>query len=187
LAYLPKMATPFDPIQVAFERATQEFKDSLNDDTLYGEILQTTSIEQVYDATDKIQKEQAEKGHLRHLSKISPYLNRLNDYADAVGVFVQVKPDVLALIWGPIVLLLQWASVLKKSFDAIVNTTAEVGQALPEFKQAVQLFGEKGQIQDVLLLFFKDILDFYRVAFTFFRLPRKSSCLKPFFIPIVRK
>ena len=166
------MSSPLDPVQIAFDRAIGEFRGQLQDDVLYNRILQTTSIQQVYDATDELQAQQSKNGHLRHLSKIEPFLMSLSGYADAVGVFIQVKPDILALIWGPIVLLLQWASVLKMSFDAIVNTTAEIGSALPEFQQAVQIFDQSIQIKDVLLLFFKDILEFYAVALRFFRLPR---------------
>ena len=164
----------FDPIQAAFERAAQDFrKDSLQDPTVSASISQTTTISQVYDATDKLQAEQARTSHLRHLSRIEPYLSRLGEYAGAVAIFVQVKPDVFALIWGPIVLLLQWASALKTSFDAIFNTTAEIGQALPEFEQAARVFEGSERIKDVLLLFFRDILNFYGVALRFFRLPRK--------------
>ncbi|KAI1079677.1 hypothetical protein F5B20DRAFT_160940 [Whalleya microplaca] len=166
------MAASFDPIQNAFDHAVRDFKDSVKDEELYDRILQTRTIDDVYNATDEIQKEQAKNGHLRHLSKIEPYLTRLSDYAHAIEVFVQAKPDVLALIWGPIVLVLQWASVLKTSFDAIIDTTAEIGLALPEFKQASLLFRENDRIRDVLLLFFKDILDFYSIAIRFFRLPR---------------
>lgn len=167
------MGTMSNPVHDAFERAKRDFELDLKDVELWREILQTTSITEVYDATDRLQKEQAKDGRLRHLAKIEPYLTRLNDYSKAIEVFIQVKPDVLALIWGPIVLLLQWASALKTSFDSIVNTIEEIGLALPEFDQAGQLFGDKTQIQDVLLLFFRDILEFYRLAFRFFRLPRE--------------
>ena len=64
------MSAPFDPVQDAFERAKRDFRSSLQDDALYDEILQTTSIDQVYDVTDKLQEEQGKNGHLRHLSKI---------------------------------------------------------------------------------------------------------------------
>ena len=166
------MAAPFDPAQIAFDKAIGDFKGQLQDDALYDRILQTTSIQQVYDATDELQAQQSKNGHLRHLSKIKPFLTNLSEYVDAVVVFIQIKPDILALIWGPIVLLLQWASVLKTSFDAIVNTTAEIGSALPEFQQAIRIFDNNNQIKDVLLLFFKEILEFYVVALKFFRLPR---------------
>jgi hypothetical protein len=166
-----------NPIGEAFESAKREFRNELDDEKLYHDILQTTSIDQVYEATNKLQAEQLKTGGLRHLAKIGPYLTRIADYSKAVETFVQVKPDILALVWGPIVLLLQWASALKTSFDAIVNTTEDIGLALPEFDQMAKLFPDNKQIQDVLLLFFKDILEFYRLAFRFFRLSSKLSQL----------
>ena len=172
------MTALYDPVQLAFENAVRDFKTSLNNDALYTKILETTTIDQVYDATDKLQKEQAKNGHLRHLSKIEPYLERLRDYSSVIEVFLQVKPDILGLIWGPIKLLLQWASTLKQSYDAIINTTADIGVLLPEFQAVTKLFGQNQQIKDVLVLFFKDILDFYLIALKFFSLPRKfSACL----------
>ncbi|KAI1420542.1 NACHT domain protein [Xylaria sp. FL1777] len=166
------MAALFDPVQAAFDSAMSDFKAELKDDQVYNEMLQITTIDQVYDATDEIQRKQAKEGHLRHLSKISPYLDRLNEYAATIEVFMQVKPDILALIWGPIKLLLQWTSVLRASFDAIINTMAEIGELLPEFRRVIALFDQNVAIQEVMALFFRDILDFYLVALKFFKLSR---------------
>ena len=168
-----------DQINEAFEKAKREFKDGLKNPSIYAEILQTTTIDQVYDATDKLQDEQAKHGHLRHLAKIEPYLERLRAYTGVLETFVQVKPDILALIWGPIKLLLQWSATLKQSFDAIVNTTAKIGEELPRFQEVAHLFSTNDRIKDVLLLFYKDILDFYCVALDFFSKKRKSSPLLP--------
>lgn len=167
------MATSCDPIEVAFQSVIHEFKNKLQDDKLYGELLKITSIDAVYDATDKLQKEQAKSGHLRHLSKIEPYLERLRDYSGAIDTLVQAKPDVLALIWAPIKLLIQWTSILKQSFDAIINTTAEIGDLLPEFKEVCQRFSHNDKLKNVLVLFFQDILDFYLVTLKFFNKPSK--------------
>lgn len=166
-----------DQIQESFEKAKREFKAGLKAPSLYAQILETTTIDQVYDAADKLQDEQAKHGHLRHLAKIEPYLERLRAYTGVLETFVQVKPDILALIWGPIKLLLQWSGTLKQSFDAIVNTTAKIGEELPRFQEVTRLFSSNDRIKDVLLLFFKDILDFYRIALDFFSKKRKSSPL----------
>ena len=165
----------YDPVQQPFEKCIRDFKADLKDRRLYSEILQTTTIDQVYDVTDKLQEEQAKNGHLRHLSKIGPFLEGLRGYADAIDTFVQVKPDILALIWGPIKLLLQWTSVIKESFDAIVNTIGDIGELLPEFQEVMRLFGHNAQIKDVLALFFQDILDIYVIALNFFSLSRESQ------------
>ncbi|KAI0434476.1 hypothetical protein F5Y09DRAFT_296354 [Xylaria sp. FL1042] len=167
------MATLLDPVHSAFDNAISDFKAELKDEQVYNELLQITTIDQVYDATDEIQRKQAKEGHLRHLSKVSPYLDRLNEYAATIEVFLQVKPDILALIWGPVKLLLQWTSALRASFDAIVNTIAEIGELLPEFKRVIAIFDQNTAIQEVMALFFRDILDFYLVALKFFKLSRE--------------
>ena len=167
------MTTPDDLIQAAFQSVIHDFKDKLKDAKLYSDILKTTSIDEVYDATDKLQEDQAKNGHLRHLSKIGPFLERLRDYSTAIDTFVQAKPNVLALIWGPIKLLIQWTSTLKQSFDAIISTTAEIGELLPEFQEVIKLFGHNEQLKIVLVLFFQDILDFYLVTLKFFSQPSK--------------
>ncbi|KAL6796983.1 hypothetical protein J3E68DRAFT_450030 [Trichoderma sp. SZMC 28012] len=160
-----------DPTQMAFSEAVREFKSKLKNEQLFAEIIKTKTIDEVYDATDALQAEQAKQGRLRHLSKIKPFLEGLQGYADIIDTFVQVKPDVLALIWGPIKLLIQWAASLTQSIDALANTAAEIGELLPEFKLMAAMFGNNEQMKLVLVLFFQDILDFYAVALKFFGLP----------------
>ena len=169
------MAEPIHPIQAAFESVVHEFKKDPKNDEIYAKAIQATTIDQVYAETDELQAEQSKHGHLRHLSKIKPYLTGLEDYTQAIEVFIQAKPDVLALIWGPIVLLLRWASARKASFDAIVDSMAEIGLALSGFKQAFLLFRENDHIGDILLLFFRDIVEFHSMALRFFRHPRQFS------------
>ena len=168
-----------DPAILHFERAIGEFKKNLKDEALYKEILATTSIDQVYDLAEQIQTEQGKTGHLRHLSKINKYLEKLALYASAIDTFVQVRPDILALIWGPIKLLIQWTSTLGKSQDAIVNIATEIGDLLPEFTDMTALFSHNTRLNDVLSLFFQDILDFYLVTLRFFSLSSGCPILYP--------
>ncbi|KAJ4313611.1 hypothetical protein N0V84_009318 [Fusarium piperis] len=165
-------ARPPDAVQTAFDSAIQDFKQNLKNPGLYAQILQTTSINQVYDATDQLQKEQSKNGRLQHLSKIEPFLNRLKGYADVVDTFVQAKPDILALIWGPIKLLLVWADALTQSFAAISDILEELGSLLPEFCEARRIFTDSVRLQEILVLFFRDMLDFYLITIQFFSLNR---------------
>jgi hypothetical protein len=166
-------STSYDPVCYAFDAAKREFQAQLKDPDLYDEILKTTTIDQVYDFTDRLQEEQAKNGHLRHLAKIEPYLEGLREYAKVIEVFAQVSPDILCLIWGPIKLLLQWSSALKKSFDEIILVTAAIGDILPQFKQMTRIFRSNESLKQLLVLFFKDILDFYHISFEFFTKKRK--------------
>jgi hypothetical protein len=124
-----------DPIKAAFTNAVRDFKATLGDEKFLEEISKTKSTDDVYDATDAIQKEQAEKGRLRHLAKIQPYLEGLRNYASVIEIFVQSKQDVLSLIWGPIKLLLHWTNNMKQSFDAIVDTFADIGLLCRNFNK----------------------------------------------------
>ncbi|KIW65266.1 hypothetical protein PV04_07539 [Phialophora macrospora] len=162
------MAAPFDPIQAAFDNAVQDFKTDLGNDELIQEISKTSTIDQIYDATDALQKDQHSRKHMRCLAKIEPFLRGLREYTAVIEVFIQSKQDVLCLIWGPIKLLLQWTDNITKSFDSIINITAELGSLLPEFKAVGSLFRENPIIKDVLVLFFRDVLDFYLIALKFF-------------------
>ncbi|KAJ4246539.1 hypothetical protein NW762_013480 [Fusarium torreyae] len=161
-----------DPAQAAFNKAIREFKSGLKDPALYSEILATTSIDQVYDLTDQLQKDQGRSGHLQNLARIQVYLERMSAYTGVIDTFVSAKPDILAFIWGPIKLLIQLTSTLTKSLDALVGTVEEIGILLPEFDHAAKLFGNKRHINQVLALLFQDILDFYLVTLTFFGMKR---------------
>lgn len=157
-----------DPVLKAFEDAQRAFRKKLKNPRLYDHILTTTKVDDVYEATAKLQETTLGKGRLRNLGKIRPFLEQLSSYAEVIEVFIQVKPDVLALIWGPIKLLLQWSSELNSALDQVTDVMARIGQVLPQFAVLVQTFEVSDAIRIALALFYEDILDFYRITFDFF-------------------
>jgi hypothetical protein len=157
---------PSGPAQAAFTTAMTTFRATLDDESLYQEILSTTSIDQVYDLTDKLQR--TKRSHLTNLARIQPYLEGMRTYTGAIDTFVQAKPDILALIWGPIKLLIQWTSTLTQSLDALAKTIERIGGLLREFDHAAKLFGDKPHVNRVLATLFRDILQFYVVSLKFF-------------------
>lgn len=164
-----------DSFQQAFELAKREFLDSLtnSNENLRREILSTTSVDQVYDATDKLQAEQSQRKSTQNLARIGPYLEALKHYTSAIEVFVQLNPGIMALVWGPIRLLLLWTSNVKEGFNAIVETTARIGDLLPQFGRVRKIVRDKERLQRILVLFYRDILDFYAVALNLFSKSRK--------------
>jgi hypothetical protein len=87
-----------DSIKDAFEDAKEDFLKSLKDPDVYN-FSKFTSINDVYDTTDKIQQEQSRSGTLQGLNRIRPYLDCLSQYTGVIEIFTQVKPDLLCLIW----------------------------------------------------------------------------------------
>jgi hypothetical protein len=169
---------PNSDIPDLFKGTILGFRSSLNDEGLYREILATTSVNQVYNLVERIQQKQSKTGHLRHLSRIQQYLEKMDLYVGAIDSYVQVQPDILALIWGPIKLLIQWTSTMSAAQDAIVNITAEIGGLLPDFTSMAALHSQDRELGELLFLCFHDILDFYLVTLKFFNLSRKDPIAK---------
>ncbi|MBE3049336.1 hypothetical protein IMZ48_43920 [Candidatus Bathyarchaeota archaeon] len=161
------MASP-DSIQQVFIAAKREFESKLPQNTPFGDAFDIATIKEVREAADKLQRNQSKKSGLLHLSRIDPFLKRLERYAEVIQVFVQAKPEILALIWGPIKLLLLWTSEWREGFDAIIRTIERIGEFFPQFDDLLPNFTDKKHIMDVLGLFYRDILDFYLELLKFF-------------------
>ncbi|KAI1389343.1 uncharacterized protein F4822DRAFT_197847 [Hypoxylon trugodes] len=161
-------------IQDIFVKAKSEFLGELKDKKNKSELQKACTVDDIWAYTAKLQVEQGHERRLRGLQKIQPYLERLQEYAGVIEVFVQVKPDILALIWGSIKILLQSSSNVTKCFDAILDVMKCLGPALPTFNKFTPLLNANERIGYVLGLFFKDILDFYLTALNFFSLKGNS-------------
>ncbi|KAF5721586.1 NACHT domain-containing protein [Fusarium mundagurra] len=160
------------PAQQALEQAQQAFRSKVESPNIYEEILSAGTIEEVYKLTNDIQSKLAPQGKLRHLAKIKPFLDRLSEYAGVIEVFVQVKPDILALIWGPIKIILHWSSQISSVLDKVANVLESAGYALPHFARMAQTFNTSDAVMSALTLYYEDILDLYTVLFHFFRKTR---------------
>ncbi|KAK0617622.1 hypothetical protein B0T14DRAFT_569112 [Immersiella caudata] len=161
--------------QQVFDKARREFERELPSRISFQSLLRVTTIDEVYDAAREYQDEQVKtSGGIRNLQRIQPLLDHLKEYAAVIEVFVQVQPDILALIWGPIKLLLQLVSGWNQGYDAVVKTMERIGELLPCFSDVVTHFLDIERIKDILALFFRDILDFFLAMFQFFSLPRRK-------------
>ena len=87
------------PLTITFDTARQDFLREFPHSEYRQKLSQFASIEDVYNATDDIQRKQGESQMLRNLAKIQPYLECLGQYATVLDTIVQVKPEILALIW----------------------------------------------------------------------------------------
>ncbi|KAJ6149060.1 NACHT nucleoside triphosphatase [Penicillium samsonianum] len=164
------MATPNPHLLNAFMAAKREFLASQKDRSLFDRISNATSIQEIHEFVMQFQAQQSNTTGMRCLRKINKFLQKLGQYSQVIEQFVQVKPDILALIWGPIKLLLQMANATTQSFDAIVDTMDIIGDKLPLFENYTMLFEAKDRVKDALILFYKDILDFFGIALNFLSL-----------------
>lgn len=82
----------------AFENAKNNFLLKYPHGTTY-DFTSLPTIDHVYHAAEQIQEQQSTTNATRNLRKIQPFLECLRHYGEVVETFVQVKPDILALIW----------------------------------------------------------------------------------------
>ncbi|KAH6845632.1 hypothetical protein B0I37DRAFT_407111 [Chaetomium sp. MPI-CAGE-AT-0009] len=155
------MASP-GPLQKIFDDAKAEFQSKLPAGTRFQDLLSVATIDELYDATDKLQRSHPTRLH--NMQRIQPFLARIQAFAGVAEVFVQ----------GPIKLFLTWTIEWQQGFEAIVRTMERIGDLLPLFTNVLSDFVDKKHIQDILGLFYRDILDFHWQILQFFALPRRK-------------
>lgn len=87
-------------VEEAFRRAKEEFLKSLTNESSF-DFSKISSANDVLDAALAIQKQQAATKTFRGLGRIKPLIDVLKDFSSVIDTFVQVKPDILGLIWVP--------------------------------------------------------------------------------------
>ncbi|KAI1211064.1 uncharacterized protein F4807DRAFT_459295 [Annulohypoxylon truncatum] len=172
------MATvPQSWLDDAFTSAKEDFKRSLKNPALC-DFSKLTSIDDVFEEAKKIERQQAKTKTLRGLRRVQPLINGLKEYSAIIEQFVQAKPEIMSLIWGPLKFILHASSSVILAFERVVKVIADVGMTLPSFKVYTQLFQSNHEIRRALCLFFADILDFYAILLNFLTNPRRNIIIE---------
>lgn len=167
-------AAATDISQQAFEAAKKSFRKDLRDDGLYEDILNTDSIDKVYEAIEKIQNNQDAERRLRRIGKMKSVLEKLKGFNKAMDTYAQVKPEIMALVWGSIRVLLELTDNVAKLADAVVTAMEDISDALPYFNDVGKIFDNNNKLRDILALFYKDMIQFYAIALRFFHMSSKG-------------
>lgn len=93
------MATAPNTVPMAFERAANKLLGKFTDEEQKKYFGQPTSIGDIWDLVENLQAQQASRGALQNMARIEPFIKGMTQYAKVIEVFVQVKPEIMALIW----------------------------------------------------------------------------------------
>ena len=160
----------------AFNAAKESFRKQLDNTKQYKEILEsTTTIGDVYGLALQLQENVASSSRLRSFRRVRPFLEILAGFQGIIENFVQVKPEILALLWGPVKLLLKLSSELASILDSVAQAMSKIAQALSQFSDIANVFPKEERVQLALVLFYEDILDFYCVMLRIFRSPGRFT------------
>ncbi|KUJ09937.1 uncharacterized protein LY89DRAFT_723790 [Mollisia scopiformis] len=149
-----------------FVTAIEDLRATLNshDATAFA----TTKSEDVWKAAEDIQEAQRQRKSLRNMRRIEPFLKALGGYSKVIEVACNGTPY-LPWVWAPIKLVLQLAAEHTNAFDTLIDAYKQIAQAMPQFVDLHKAFGNDENFQVVLSLVYKDILEFHRAAYRFFR------------------
>ncbi len=167
-------ATP-ELLERAFEDAKEQFRESLKDPKQYQDLLKTQSIDDLWKLVGEVQARQDAQKILRNMDKIGGFLEKLKDYFKVVDTFVQVKPDIMAVIWGSIGLVLVWTANAGKFADAVTSAMSKIGDALPHFGEMLKAFEHSERMKQATVGFYCNILNFHVIILEFFS--RSCKCL----------
>lgn len=153
------------------EDMVQSFRNEFSQSVSSDELIRTKSRDGIYDIVDDLQHSQ----ELRDLPKIELYLKRLQGYTDIVGETIQGSCEYFEYIWGPLGLLLRRATHFDTAYVAVIDAMAKVGDALPDLHAPDASLRQNSQSKEILVLLFKDILDFYSITLKPFSQPGNTS------------
>jgi hypothetical protein len=157
-----------DPFQTALDEVLNKFKKRLKNHEL--QKFEGTTLKDIEITLSDIQKRQDAQRELRNLTRIQGFLDAMEQFGKVVEVFAN-SSNMVAFVWGPLKFLLQMSSTWAKSLDQILDAYKQIGEALPLLQQYESLFKHHPEMQKVLVLIYKDILEFHTPAIRFFDHP----------------
>ncbi|OQV01238.1 NACHT domain-containing protein [Cladophialophora immunda] len=130
-----------------FQAELTKFKNRLSGEQLRS--FKCTSLNDVKDAINEIQKRQEAKRELRNLTRIRGFLDAMEQFGNIIEVFNNTS-DFVAFI---------------------LEAYEQIGEALPLLEQYLSLFQQHPEMQRVLAMIYKDILEFHQPALRFLNRP----------------
>lgn len=158
-----------------FEDLAESFKNEFSESVSLDELIRTKTINDVYDIIDDLQHSQ----ELRNLSKMKQCLERLRAYTQIVDDTIRGTSEYFAYIWGPLGFLLRRSRTFDTAYIAVIDAMAKLGEALPDFHAHDALLKQNTHSREILVLLFKDILDFYSVLLRHFSQPGNTASSFP--------
>ncbi|KAL8370099.1 hypothetical protein RB595_000459 [Gaeumannomyces hyphopodioides] len=151
-----------------FQRVSNAFKADLTPQER--EYFRSSRLEDVQHTLATIQSEQEAKGSLRFLRRIDPFVKTMLEYSKVVEVFVNVE-ETLAFVWGPLRFMLMMTKNFAEAFNSLLDTYEQIGEQIPLLLSFKTLFQDSTHVhmRQLLVLIYKDILNFQLLALRFFR------------------
>ncbi|THX74208.1 hypothetical protein D6D05_07076 [Aureobasidium pullulans] len=143
----------------ALNDALRSFQDSLDPEqkTKFLIIKAVPDAHAVAEFTHQLDQENAKRQSRCVSARISPLLESIQQFSGIVETFVSSHPQIAALIWGSIKLVLQIASNFTAYFDDLSGLLMIIGKRCPRFHEYQKLYGHSTGLQKALCDFYAAI------------------------------
>ncbi|KAK6537189.1 hypothetical protein TWF694_011386 [Orbilia ellipsospora] len=119
-------------------------------------------------------------------ARLEPFLFFMQSFGDVVGVYIQNNPDISALVWGTVKLLVQVAANYFDYFEKITEIFENLECLCPRIRRIGDLFQHSAELEDAILGFYAIIVEFCTKAFAFLKKSKLKQIAKSFGKPFDR-
>ncbi|KAF7537521.1 hypothetical protein G7054_g3664 [Neopestalotiopsis clavispora] len=149
----------------AFEQALADFRDGLKRDGLKkkdDELFRHVTRDSLLTHLEDVQNEQHTKRRGRNLARLQPMIEAMDQLGKVIEVFVNAQIFV-AYVWI--------AGAYSGAFNDLLDMYEKIGDSFRLLTQSEQLFRTDSHMLRLLILMYKDIFEFHRLAIKYFRQP----------------
>ncbi|KAI1769143.1 hypothetical protein GGR53DRAFT_528987 [Hypoxylon sp. FL1150] len=144
----------------AFEDALAQFQSELKKKDR--DRFKNTTMKDLVDEVGKMQKEHLSQARGQNIARIKPYIEAIEQFGKVVEIFANTSSFV-AFAWI--------AGTFAAAFDELLGTYEKLGESIPLLLQYENHFREDPNMLRVLIIMYKDILEFHRQALRYFQQP----------------
>lgn len=108
----------------------------------------------------------AARGCLRNTRRLMPLFEGLHHYSKVIEVLCNAVPF-MPFVWAPIKFIVNVTCENVKAFDKIIGQYARIGESLIRFKMLQAAFSNYPEFQQIVAVFYSDILEFNGEAYKF--------------------
>ncbi|KAI1458190.1 hypothetical protein F4805DRAFT_150609 [Annulohypoxylon moriforme] len=134
--------------------------------------FQMTNLEGLQNCIRTIQHNQEKKRRMMYMKRLDPFLQTMEQYGKVLDIFVNTS-EIVAFIWGPMKFILLVTNTYSEAFHSVLDAYQEIGEQIPLFKGYEELFSSSAHMKSILVLIYRDILEFHREAIRHFKQRRK--------------
>ncbi|KAL6922418.1 hypothetical protein FSST1_006444 [Fusarium sambucinum] len=157
-----------------FDKAIAKFKKGLTKNQ--AQSFENCTLDDVKNEIKNIQSRHGSQRRLRNMELLSKFVEGMDQLGKVVEVFLNLH-NTLAIVWGPLKLLLLTAKTSIDTLESLLDVYAQIGEVLPDLTRYEQIYKEYPAVHTHLEAYYCDILQFHSNALDVFARP----CWKVFF------